>query len=185
MFTTFKLNSNYRLLDVSGLSPAASRFEVRKYNPVRRSITNSRGDTFLLPMPYQIYITHEYTQSLGGYKTFYASFALENDDIVYGSPFYSPKSIICVDNEYHCSFPNSMDMGEIIQRYWSTSFGYLYFAPYSFNSLKGWSLLSTEQVMAGMREKLAFVREMNPNWVMSLSYCLQMINSPLDIFRSL
>ena len=167
-----KLNSNYRCLDTPLLLPngPVEKIEIRKYAPMRKTIRTTRGDYFCIPLPYQVYIARQYNPDYNGFRTLdekrkciHVMFALEGDDRVYPSPWSRPGGAVCVDTLYHVYFPISMDMGEIIGKYWATDFDVsspILSRLFGFLTLKEWAGMSVDEIVEYMRghmQQMAFV----------------------------
>ena len=82
--------------------------EVRKYPPCKKTI-NVFDDydyhnlkSYFVPLPHQVYITI-YRKFQKQYRRdrriFFVSFAAEDDEFVYPTPFYSVEEAICLDLE--------------------------------------------------------------------------------------
>jgi hypothetical protein len=96
--------------------------EVRKYPPHKRTVSFQNGSQYnslFLPMPYMVYVG--VTSSDGRYKGICIAFAKRSNKFVYSTPF-NPHGFVCVDASYHYAVPAYRDMGDLIKRYWNTSF---------------------------------------------------------------
>ncbi len=137
--------------------------EIRKYNPCRRTIQTSRyglrDNYYFVPLPYVVYfgipIDNKY---YGKCKAFSLAFAKADDSFFYPTPFYGAGQPVCVDAKYHFAFPEDMDLGEIITKFWTTLFmdSGLSASPallsrvLKVDSFVKWSKLTPQQVVKGL-----------------------------------
>ena len=99
--------------------------EVRKYPPCKKTIDTGQRygrRSYFIPLPYQIYIGVLSITGQSTSRNFYISFANENDEFVYPTPWYGTDTIICMDLEWHLDIPEGADLNEAVSRFWSSYF---------------------------------------------------------------
>ncbi len=148
--------------------------EIRKYPPCHRTLAviNTNGISiihhhYFVPLPYQVYVDILLPPgsriSYGGVRLFCLSFAKEDDNFVYPTPFYGASQYVCIDQHWHFGVPKNAKLEEAIRRFWSTNFwepGSRLREVLGVDTLKEWSKLTTEDVLKRLRYSRHSIEEM-------------------------